>query len=102
MKKKWIPSLIMFAMLLIAAVISNPKDAELRTQLQAELKGNYSEMLSNPAFKDVAQEVNAFAETAANKMVHTRSYGICSISEIQLPDEKRLYFGAFGFWKRIR
>lgn len=102
MKKKWVLSLVLFVVLMIISVVSNPSDEQLREQLQVELTGNYSEMLSNPAFKDVAHEVNAFAETASNKLVRTRSYGICSISEINLPDEKRLYIGAFGYWKRVR
>jgi hypothetical protein len=85
-------------LLLIAAYLTNPSKEDFKKEVAQKLKSKFSTELKNPSLSKIAEEVNKFADQAADNLIVRKNYYICSIFEVELPDGQYNYLGAFHFF----
>ncbi len=91
-------TLVGFLLLLIAAFLTNPTKEEFKQEVAQRLKSKFSNELKNPSLAKIAEEVNKFADQAADNLIVHKNYYICSVFEVELPDGQYNYLGAFHFF----
>ena len=88
--------LLCFALLLIAAALTNPTQAKFQDTVKQKLQEEYSEEMNSPVFKDIAQESLTFIAQMVEKFVSRSNYFICSVYTVDMPIGEYKYLGVFG------
>ena len=96
MKKKLIIVLVFFTAIVVAAIISNPSKADFQEKMEARMKDEYSEQISSPVFKDVAELGLSFISKLVVDECKRDNYFVCSVYTVDLPIGTYKYVGVFG------
>lgn len=96
MKKKIIIALVFFTAIVVAAIISNPSKADFQAKMEARMKEEYSEQMSSPVFKDIAELGLSFISKLVVDECTRDNYYVCSVYTVDLPIGSYKYIGVFG------
>jgi len=96
MKKKLIIVLVFFIAIIGGAAISNPSKEDFQKKMEARMQEEYSEQISSPVFKDVAEIGLSFISTMIVDRCVRDNYFVCSIYKVELPIGEYKYLGVFG------
>jgi Domain of unknown function (DUF4359) len=86
---------LMFILLVIVALITNPNKEDFATKVKAELNKTVSEQTNNPSLQYIAEMGSEFTEQVVEKLLIRKNFYVCSVFTLELPDGDYQYLGAF-------
>jgi hypothetical protein len=88
--------LLFFALLLVAAAITNPSQEQFQNKVRETIEKEYEEEMNSPVFKDIAKESFNFISQLLEKFVKRSNFFICSVYTVDMPIGEYKYLGIFG------
>ncbi|MFN0032211.1 MAG: hypothetical protein ACKVOR_08645 [Flavobacteriales bacterium] len=88
-------ALLLFVLLIVAALFTNPSLDEFKQEVRSRMKAQFDQITSDPTMQTIAGIGAGFADDLVEKMVTRKNYYVCSVYTIETPAGNYEYLGAF-------